>query len=86
MSDKERTSGTVTRYISHRGFGFAMGHDHNEEVFFHYSAFPKDVMPIEGQDISFEQGTDRQGRSMACHIKILSEQKTNNEVSNDIQI
>ena len=56
-------TGTVTRLVRDRGFGFIRTQS-GEEVFFHHSAMPSGVFDSlhEGQELEFEVETDPRGR------------------------
>jgi len=59
-------TGTITRYIEDKGFGFIKADDSSEEVFFHHSAFEGE--PREGMAVTFEkQASDRGPR--AANVK-----------------
>lgn len=55
-------TGTITRFISDKGFGFIKAEGSNEEVFFHHSAFEGE--PREGMNVQFEtEASDRGPRA-----------------------
>jgi len=55
-------TGTITRFIHDKGFGFIKSSDSDEEVFFHHSAFAGE--PREGMTVEFEtEASDRGPRA-----------------------
>lgn len=55
-------TGTITRFISDKGFGFIKTDDSKDEVFFHHSAFEGE--PREGMTVEFDiQSSDRGPRA-----------------------
>jgi cold shock protein len=56
-------TGTVTRLVRDRGFGFIRVQS-GEEIFFHHSALPGGVFDTlqEGQELDFDVETDPRGR------------------------
>lgn len=55
-------TGTITRFIDDKGFGFIKPEDSSEEVFFHHSAFAGE--PREGMKVEFStEASDRGPRA-----------------------
>jgi cold shock CspA family protein len=64
-----RTHGTLTTWNEERGFGFITPAQGLEKIFVHASAFPRDGQrPSVGELVSFDIGTDAQGRKRALRI------------------
>ena len=72
-----RTHGTLSQWNDDRGFGFVLPAQGTEEIFIHISAFAKGSGRPERHDlISFEIGTDQQGRKRALQARRPGEQVT----------
>lgn len=55
-------TGTITRFLDEKGFGFIKTEDSNDEVFFHHSAFAGE--PREGMTVEFDlESSDRGPRA-----------------------
>lgn len=52
-------TGTITRFVSDKGFGFIKTEDSQEEVFFHHSAFEGE--PREGMAVEFDKESSDRG-------------------------
>jgi cold shock CspA family protein len=64
-----RTHGTLAAWNDERGFGFITPAQGMEKIFVHASAFPRDGRrPTVGELVSFDIGTDAQGRKRALRI------------------
>lgn len=64
-----RTHGTLSKWNEERGFGFITPAGGNGELFVHVSAFPKDgVRPQLNEVISFEIQTGSDGKSRAVRV------------------
>ena len=63
--------GTIRRLVSDRGFGFIKG-DGPEDLFFHRSALQGASFESlkEGQEVEFEIGQGRDGRSQAVRVTV----------------
>lgn len=63
--------GTIRRLITDRGFGFIKGED-EEDLFFHRNDLEEvDYNSLtEGQQVEFEIGQGRDGRSQAVKVKL----------------
>ena len=63
-------TGTISKLISDKGFGFIQPDDGSKDVFVHISAVERSGMNglNEGQKISYEIATER-GRSAAVNLK-----------------
>lgn len=70
-------TGTITRIIRDRGFGFIQVDGATEEVFFHSSTVEQPTFDElnEGQKVEFETEPDprQPQRSRAVHVKLASE-------------
>ena len=56
-------TGSITRWIDDRGFGFVTASEGGEEAFLHISALPKRaVRPVVGDRISYEIRLDAIGQ------------------------
>ena len=67
------TTGTVKFFNGQKGFGFIQPEDGSKDVFVHISALERSGMgPLtEGQKVSFELETGRDGRTNAANIQAL---------------
>jgi len=55
-------TGTITRFIDDKGFGFIKAEGNDAEIFFHHSAF--EGQPREGMTVEFEtESSDRGPRA-----------------------
>ena len=66
-----RQSGTVKWFNDAKGFGFITPDDGGKDVFVHISAVERSGIgnPAEGQKISYDLESDRQGRSSATNLR-----------------
>ena len=66
-------TGTVKFFNGQKGFGFIQPEDGSRDVFVHISAVERSGLSQldEGQKVSFELETDRQGRSAAANLQVL---------------
>ena len=66
-------TGTVKFFNGQKGFGFIQPEDGSRDVFVHISAVERSGLSHlgEGQKVSFELETDRQGRSAAANLQLL---------------
>jgi CspA family cold shock protein len=66
-------TGTVKWFNGQKGFGFIEPDTGGKDVFLHISAVERAGIahPNEGQKLSFELETDRNGRSSATNLKAL---------------
>jgi CspA family cold shock protein len=66
-------TGTVKWFNGQKGFGFIEPDAGGKDVFLHISAVERAGIahPTEGQKLSFELETDRNGRSSATNLKVL---------------
>jgi len=64
--------GKIIKYFSFRGFGFIAPEDSKDEIFFHVSNFPEQVVPEIGKDVEFELIETPKGKE-ATKIEVLSE-------------
>ncbi|MCH8850870.1 MAG: cold shock domain-containing protein [Chloroflexi bacterium] len=70
------TTGSITRIVSDRGFGFIKAADSTEEVFFHSSSVDEPTFDElrEGQTVEFEVEADpkQPNRNRAAHVRLTS--------------
>ncbi len=60
-------TGTITRFVEDKGFGFIKTEDSRDDVFFHHSAF--DGEPREGMTVEFQiQDSDRGPRATNVRV------------------
>jgi len=64
------TTGTVKFFNAQKGFGFISPDGGAKDVFVHISAVERAGMRslVDGQKVSFELESDRQGRMSACNL------------------
>ena len=69
-------TGSITRLVRDRGFGFIKPSDSSEEVFFHRSAVDDPTFDElnEGQTVEFDSEPDpkQPNRSRAAHVRLGS--------------
>lgn len=65
-------TGTVKWFNGQKGFGFIEPDDGGKDVFLHISAVERSGIPNpdEGQKLSYELETGRDGRSSAANLKL----------------
>lgn len=65
------TRGTVKFFNSQKGFGFIQPDNGEKDVFVHISAVERAGLSglAEGQKVSFDTESDRQGRSSATNLQ-----------------
>lgn len=60
-------TGTITRFIEDKGFGFIKTDASKDDIFFHHSAFEGE--PREGMNVEFEiQDSDRGPRAQNVRV------------------
>ncbi len=66
-------TGTVKFFNGQKGFGFIQPEDGSKDVFVHISAVERSGMSslAEGQKVSFELETGRDGRTNAANLQAL---------------
>lgn len=66
-------TGTVKFFNGQKGFGFIQPEDGSKDVFVHISAVERSGIAglAEGQKVSFELETGRDGRTAAANLKLL---------------
>ncbi|MDG4575924.1 MAG: cold-shock protein [Defluviicoccus sp.] len=64
-------TGTVKWFNAQKGFGFIQPDDGGRDVFVHISAVERSGMgnPQEGQKVSYDLESDRQGRMSATNLR-----------------
>ncbi|SUS05971.1 putative cold shock protein y4cH [Candidatus Defluviicoccus seviourii] len=64
-------TGTVKWFNAQKGFGFIQPDDGGRDVFLHISAVERSGMgnPNEGQKVSYDLESDRQGRMSATNLR-----------------
>lgn len=64
-------TGTVKWFNAQKGFGFIQPDDGGRDVFVHISAVERSGMgnPNEGQKVSYDLESDRQGRKSATNLR-----------------
>ena len=69
-------TGTITRLVRDRGFGFIQTSDSTDEVFFHSSSVDEPTFDElnEGQNVEFDVEADpkQPNRSRAAHVRLSS--------------
>ena len=69
-------TGTITRLVRDRGFGFIQASDSNEDIFFHSSSVDETTFDelTEGQKVEFDAEPDpkQPNRSRAAHVRLSS--------------
>ncbi len=60
--------GTITRYVSDKGFGFIKTDSSDQDVFFHRDSFEGD--PREGQTVEFDLQTSDRG-PRAANVRVV---------------
>lgn len=65
-----RTQGRITGWKDEQGYGFIKPDEGGEKIFFHITSFVKsrDRRPVDGEKVSFELGTDSEGRPQSLKI------------------
>jgi cold shock protein len=70
------TTGSITKIVRDRGFGFIKGQDSSEEVFFHSNSVEQPTFDEldEGQTVQFDVEPDPKDskRSRATHVRVGS--------------
>ena len=62
-----KLSGTVKWFSEHKGYGFIERDDRSGDIFCHVSEIPEEYdYPKQGDKVTFIEGADRVGRSVAC--------------------
>ena len=65
-----RYEGKLKKWNVERGFGFICANDSGQDIFVHFSAFPRDgQMPSEGELLSFEVEPDGKGKKHAVRVR-----------------
>lgn len=69
-----RQQGRITRWDDDKGFGFITRNGEGPIVFVHVKAFAnRQRRPTGNELVSYEVGTDAQGRSRACNVAFVGE-------------
>ena len=62
-------SGTITKWNDDKGFGFITPQSNTKKIFLHINAFSKEHQrPVQGLRVTYDIGTDSQGRSCAIRV------------------
>lgn len=61
--------GQVKFYNDQKGFGFIVPEDGGEDLFFHITQCEEGFEPAEGDDVIYELGQGRDGRSAAQQVR-----------------
>jgi CspA family cold shock protein len=65
-------NGSIVKYFSRRGFGFITPDGSSDEIFFHVSNYPEQVVPEIGKNVEFELIETPKGKE-AKDIKVLGD-------------
>ncbi|QKV17505.1 cold-shock protein [Oricola thermophila] len=67
------TTGTVKFFNGQKGFGFIQPEDGSKDVFVHISALERAGIGglVEGQKVSFDLESGRDGRTSAANLQLL---------------
>ena len=65
-------NGSIVKYFSRRGFGFITPDGSSDEIFFHVSSYPEQVVPEIGKNVEFELIETPKGKE-AKDIKVLGD-------------
>lgn len=60
---------TVKWYSTQKGFGFLLNANGGQDIFVHASGLETNDPLKDGQKVSYELDTDRQGRSIAVNVR-----------------
>ncbi|MBL7197760.1 MAG: cold shock domain-containing protein [Candidatus Omnitrophica bacterium] len=71
--------GSIKHYNKTKNFGFLLSEIDNKEYFFHVNDC-KGFSPIEGVEVEFEEGFDKQGRAKAVKVTQVSVGVSDEEV------
>lgn len=68
------TTGTVKFFNAQKGFGFISPEDGAKDVFVHISSVERSGMRslMDGQKVTFDLESDRQGRMSACNLALAA--------------
>ncbi len=64
--------GSIVKYFSRRGFGFISPEDSRDEIFFHVSNYPEQVIPEIGKNVEFVMIETPKGKE-ATKIEVLAD-------------
>ncbi len=64
--------GSIVKYFSRRGFGFISPEDSSDEIFFHVSNYPEQVVPEIGKNVEFVMIETPKGKE-ATKIEVLAD-------------
>lgn len=70
-ADASVLRGRVSRWFNDRHFGFILPADGGPELFFHASGVGGERLPRIGQEVTFELGGDRAGRTKAVRVNVV---------------
>ncbi len=64
--------GSIVKYFSRRGFGFISPEESSDEIFFHVSNYPEQVIPEIGKNVEFVMIETPKGKE-ATKIEVLAD-------------
>ena len=62
-------TGKIKWYDVKKGFGFIVPDQGSKDVFMHISGWSEQLHPQEGQAVTYDLGSDKQGKSCAVNVK-----------------
>lgn len=62
-------TGTIKFFNTEKGFGFVVPDDGSQDMFFHVSQCVEGWEPAEGEQVSYEVGSGRDGRPAASNVQ-----------------
>ena len=79
--------GSVKFFNTDKGFGFIVPADGSQDVFFHVTQCEEGYEPQDGDEVTFELGQGRDGRSAAVNVQLTNggSSATGDDYSDDQQ-
>jgi cold shock CspA family protein len=77
--------GSIVKYFSRRGFGFITPEGSSDEIFFHVSNYPEQVMPEIGKNVEFDVIETPKGKE-AKDIKVLGGESEDEAVEEEAPV